>query len=301
MRLQTIVAYIISGVISLIVFFIILNYQLNFESKHLSNAPEAIGAIIAAACFYTVKIKFHDPYRNYFKSHVSEKVFDLLAPTLSYKPNSCVDRGLYLASGLFRNRIDIYEGDDHFSGMIGQTRVEFSEVHAQYKVRTRNGHRYVTSFRGIFFCADFNKEVLGQTYVLPDYAERWFGALGRMLQQASPKKHAPELIRLENPDFEKHFVVYGTSQSEARSFLTPDMMSRLLNLQKRLGTKLYVSILRSRIYLALDFGRDLFEVPLWSPALKFENIQKMATLLGDLMGIVDELDLNTRLWTKKVS
>lgn len=300
MRHQTLVAYFIASVISVLV-FMILHRWIGFDSKDAREAVVTLTTLVVTACFYTAKIKFQDPYRNYFKSNVSQKVFDLVAPGLRYSPSSRVDQGLFFASRLFRNRIDLYHGDDHFTGMVGKTRVEFSEVHSQYKVRTRRGHRYVTSFKGIFFCADFNKHVSGETYVLPDYAERGLGVVGRMIQNANPNRHAPELIRLENPDFEKHFVVHGTSQTEARYCLTPDMMLRLLNLQKRFGTKLYVSILGSRINLALAFRGDLFEAPLWSPALKFQNIQKMATLLDDLLGIVHELDLNTRIWTKKAA
>ena len=66
---------------------------------------------------------------------------------------------------------------------------------------------------------DFNKHFNVKTYVLTDTAEKMFGFLGKKLQSMNSSRD--DLVYLENPDFEKQFVVYSSDQIEARYILSP--------------------------------------------------------------------------------
>ena len=139
----------------------------------------------------------------------------------------------YWQSDLFRLPYDRYSGDDLISGVIDRTDFRCSELHTEYKeVTYRDGKRHetwVTIFRGLFFHADFNKHINGNTYIEPDNAERLFGSWGRKLQGSNKGK----LVKLEDPEFEKLFVVFSTDQVEARYILTPAIMHALVELRKR--------------------------------------------------------------------
>ena len=63
---------------------------------------------------------------------------------------------------------------------------------------------------------------------------------------------------MDDPEFEKHFVVYGSDQIEARYILTHAMMKRLLDFQKRSKAKLYVAFVGERIILAVATSHDHF-------------------------------------------
>ncbi len=58
-----------------------------------------------------------------------------------------------------------------------------------------------------------------------------------MGKEKTNAKHYGELIKLENPEFEKIFSVYGSSQQEARYVLTPTMMEAIVNVYKTCNLK----------------------------------------------------------------
>ena len=67
--------------------------------------------------------------------------------------------------------------------------------------------------------ADFNKNFQGRTIILPDFAQNAFGDfIGSWLQSKNQARE--ELVKMDNPDFEKEFVVYSNDQIEARYILS---------------------------------------------------------------------------------
>ena len=65
-----------------------------------------------------------------------------------------------------------------------------------------------------------------------------FGRLGRKLQSLNVFRG--ELIRLEDPEFESHFVVYGSDQIEARYILSTSLMARITDFKEKTGKKIYL-------------------------------------------------------------
>lgn len=144
--------------------------------------------------------------------------------------------------------------------------------------------------------ADFNKNFSGTTYVLPDTAEKLFGSFGQSLQKFSGRG---DLVKLENQEFEKRFVVYGSDQVEARYILTPAIMEAMVNLAGRFGNSVYFSFVDSRIYFARSFSHGLFEPNLFRSGVNFNDAKEMFELFGMISILVQELNLNTRIWTKE--
>ena len=114
------------------------------------------GVLVYGFMGWLVKASYHDPYTKYYKANVAKKVFELIAPDLQYSPQSYVSQDLYRRSKIFSREVNIYKGDDRLSGKIGDTLLEFSELHTQRRVRSGKRTHYETIFRGIFFVADFN-------------------------------------------------------------------------------------------------------------------------------------------------
>ena len=180
--------------------------------------------------------------------------------------------------------------------------MKFSEMHAEYKTETTDskGRRHTqwhTIFKGLFFIGDFNKHFSGKTVVLPDTAERLFGLLGKTLQ--SVFKHSGELIKLEDPEFEKHFVVYGSDQVEARYILSTSLMKRITDFRSKHGKPVYVSFVRSCVHVAVTTGKNMFEPRILRSLLDFEMAEDYLEDLEFALGIVEDLNLNTRIWTKR--
>ncbi len=240
-------------------------------------------------------------YVSNFKNIVMTNLVQFINPNLAYDAHHHVSIEDYTQSGLFKRSYDRYQGDDHVTGLIGQTHIEFSELHTEYKtVSHRKGRRretWHTIFRGLFFMADFHKEFKGVTYVLPDKAESLFGSMGSLLQ--SHNKSHGELMKMDDPEFEKAFVVYGTDPIEARYILSNSLMKRIIDFKKKRPHSLHIGFINSRMIIALSYPRPLFEPNLYKSLLEFEEINAFLEDLMLAIGLVEDMNLNTRIWTKK--
>lgn len=247
-------------------------------------------------------------YKRRFKSRVIKPIVEFIDPNLRYRAEGCIPRSTFLGAGIFRTGIDRYEGDDLVSGQISDpesgsaTDIEFSELHAEYKTtRTDSkGNRrteWHTIFKGLFFSADFNKHFGGETYVLTDVAEKNFGWLGQKLQEWN-RQHG-EVVKLEDAEFEREFAVYAEDQVEARYILTPALMRRLLDFRLQSEKQVQFSFVGSRVYVAIPFVEDLFEPRLFRTVVDFGPIQSYFENLALAIGLVEDLNLNTRIWTKE--
>lgn len=241
-------------------------------------------------------------YVSDFKQRIIGKLIPFLEPGLQYFPQEYIQKEHFRQSDLFRQHIDRYRGEDLVHGRAGKTDLVFSEVHAEYKTQTRD-HKgrtqthWHTIFKGLFFIADFNKHFHGQTLVLPDTAEKMFGRFGQMLQ--SWNKMRGQLIKLEDPEFEKEFVVYGDDQIEARYILSTSLMQRIMDFKQRTKSQICISFTGSKVYVAVPMQKDLFEPKFFSSVADFAPIREYVEDLALAVDIVDDLNLNTRIWTKE--
>ena len=234
--------------------------------------------------------------KDKYKQEIIKEMVNFIDPSLTYNSTSFISQHEFSNSKIFIRNIDRYRGDDLVVGNLGKTEVQFSELNAQYETTDKDGRsRYVSIFNGIFFIADFHKDFVGETIVLPDRAEKLFGKLGTIFQKMNISR--PDLVKLENPDFEKAFVVYGTDQVEARYILTPALMERIMDFQKKSG-KIYLSFLHSKVYIAISLSKNLFEPPLLRSMLNYKLVEDYFKYLMLIVNIVEDLDLNTRIWSK---
>jgi hypothetical protein len=255
-------------------------------------------ALIASVVIGTLAFKFIGKgYKREFKHRIIGKIVQFLDPQLSYQPDGLIDKYTFKASKLFKHHIDRYKGEDLVCGRVGKTEIMFSELHAEYKSGSGKNQSWHTIFKGLFFIADFNKHFRGQTVVLPDTAEKLFGGLGKMLQEWNVSR--ADLIKLEDPEFEQEFVVYADDQVEARYILSTSLMQRILDFKRKTGNKIYLSFTGSRVYVAVPMTKNMFEPKYFSNMDKFDPIFDYYCDLAFAVGIVDDLNLNTRIWTKE--
>jgi len=240
-------------------------------------------------------------YRQEFKTRVIKKLVEYVDPHLAYTPDNFLGQDMFEESGLFSKKPDAYDGGDLIEGTLEKTRIAFSEVHAQYRTTTTDGQGHMrtqwhTIFKGVLFVADFNKAFRSRTFVLPDTAEQLLGSFGQKLQALNPERN--QLIKLENPEFERAFVVYGDDQIEARYILSPALMDRILHYQQRTGEELRLSFVGGCVYVAIPSAQNLFEPNILSTVLERGRLKEYLARLELTTDIVEELNLNTRIWGK---
>jgi len=267
--------------------------------SEIDFAPLLLGLFV----IIVAKKMMSKDFTSEFKNNIIEPLIKHIDENLSYSKDRYVAKCHFKDSYIYKTSIDSYHGNDLIEGTINGVKLQFSDVHAEHETKTEDedGHddsSLETIFQGLFLRAEFNKNFKGRTVILPDKAEKRFGKLlGSWLQ--SKNMNRSDLVKMDNNEFEKHFVVYGTDQVEARYILTHSMMDRLLEYTKRVSVPLNISFNKNHIYLALEYNKDLFEPTVFSSLLKYELIKEYASTLELAVSIVEELKLNEKLWSKQ--
>ena len=284
--------------ISLLVTLVVLS----FFSIFTGAAALFILPFAAAIVFLIARFFLSKDYAQEFKEKIIQLIVKFIDPSLEYESAGFIAECVFMGSQIFKISPDRYRGDDFVSGVLGKTQISFSELHAEYKTETRDSQgrtqtQWHTIFKGLFVIADFNKNFQGTTVVLPDTAERLFGHLGKMLQSWNIMRG--QLIQLEDPEFEKLFAVYGDNQVEARYILSTSLMKRIVDFKKKSGRQIYLSFVGSKVFVAISYIRNLFEPRVFRTLLDFAPMQEYFGDLELALGVVDDLNLNTRIWSKQ--
>lgn len=272
-----------------------------------ANIFVLVGLGISLAYIYNYL--FSDFVDN-FKSSVIKKIVSFIDEGLVYSRNGCVSESYLIQSGIFTRIPSRTNGEDLVSGIIGSTRIEFSDLHAEYRTEywdydleyygndsretdwlgRRRTNTYHTLFRGLFFVAHINRRFCARTVVLPDLAESLLGGIGSKLQSLNMKRGP--LVKMDDPEFERSFVVYSDDQREPRVILDADMMKRIMELKNRVARKIYLSFTGSMVCVAVSSQRNFLEPKIFRTLLDYNLFEDYFKYLSVAIGIVDGLGLN---------
>lgn len=268
-------------------------------------APLFLALIVGYVLWYIYKV-------NPLKKNLADQFYKEIVPHIIseflseayFQPHNYITERDYFSSHLFRRSTDKYEGRNLIKGFLGQTSMLFSNLHTQYKTTSTNSKgqtqtRWHTIFKGVFLIADSNKNFNGEIYILPDTAERMLGGIGRWMQEKFGSTGKGEMIYMEDPNFEKRYVVYATNPIEARYILTPSMQEYFIELSNTYGKDcVHASFINGKLYLALSGYFKLFTLNT-NKSLKDELTTKYyVENLVRILSAVEILDLNTRIWNK---
>lgn len=149
-------------------------------------------------------------------------------------------------------------------------------------------------FLGMFVVMDFNKDLKGTTVILPDKIEGKIGYLAKIVQSLNFGRD--ELVNLEDPEFEKEFVVYSTDQIEARYILSTSFMERVTALKRKINRSIMLSFHKDKIYVAVRHPYGFFSLPENKNLVISNALELFYEDITTAMGIVEDLDLNTNIW-----
>lgn len=262
-----------------------------------------VGGVIGnLVSYYGIYSKKLANFKESVKRDVIGGIVKGISPELNYNSKQGISRNIFKHSDIFKSRINRYKTEDRIWGLVGSTDIEMAEIKAERKETSRdsNGNtktKYVTVFEGIFMVADFHKHFHGTTHVLPDIAESMFGWLGRKMQSMNWSRG--EVAHMEDPDFEKAFVVYTDDQVEARYILSTSLMRRMLDLKKRFGSQVAFAFKESKVYIAISSKDNYFEPSYKKSLIERGNIEFFYKEVTCCLDIVEDLNLNTRIWSKQ--
>lgn len=225
----------------------------------------------------------------YYKHDIIAHMVCAFCDNARFTPESGIAESVFCSSDLF-SRPDRYHTEDLLEGRIGSTDFCCAEVHAEERCTRTDGKghtRYYWRdlFKGFIFVADFHKDFQGVTTVCRD----------SLIKLCFGKTR----VRLENPDFEKVFDVYSSDQVEARYLLTPSMMERLLQVERSFGGGISLCFRNSKVLIAIPDSKNHFEASIWHSMADLNAVKAEFTTIRLLTGIVQELQLNMRIWSKE--
>jgi len=266
--------------------------------KQLSLDILFLFAVFILAGMKFIYSYFVDEYSVDFKNKIIAPLINEIDNNLDYSPHLHIPTAEFNRSKLFSDRPDRVSGNDYVHGKIDDIPILFSDFYAEKKhTNSRNKESWEKIFQGLFIISEFPKNFHAQTIVLPDSAQKFFGNLiGNWLQANNFSRD--ELVKMDNSEFEKEFVVYSTDQIEARYILTPRLMQKLLSYKKRVKHPLYISFIGGKIYMAIEYNNDMFEPAIFRSLLEYKIAMDYIQTLHLAIGVVEELKLNQKLWSK---
>ena len=258
-----------------------------------------VPGLIVAVVVYTqmmngVKLKY--------KKLVVPSMLKEIDPGLAYNPSGCIPKEDFRRSKIFSERIDCYAGEDLVYGSYKGIPIRFSELKVQEAHHNGKTTTYETFFQGVFMIADFNKDFKYSHWVLPDIAEAAFGQVFGNFMQKLKLPGRGHMTRMEDPVFEKKFVVYTEDDIEARYILTPKLMHTMVSLTERFrkgASRIAFAFMDSNVYVAIPISgsRDLFEMPSQGD-LGEAAARKTQEELREILSVFDVMELDLRLWSK---
>ncbi|OJJ23497.1 hypothetical protein BKI52_03805 [marine bacterium AO1-C] len=267
------------------------NFLMAIDSwAFLSALMLATGVIYVSSLAHQAQ---RQAYHKKYKRYIVRPIAECIDPDWRYEAFKGIDSKQFKASKLFPLGYDIYQSDDLISGWIGQTDFQCADVHIQ-RFQKLNGIRSV--FQGLFFHADFHKHFRGRIFVSPDFTKGRWGNAGTFIQKNFVGQG--QLVKMENLEFERLFMVHATHSTEARYVLTPIIMEAMVKLRQFYDSPIYFSFIGTRMYCAIDFEEELFEPSIYRSAVNYRDIQFIYALLKMNKIIVEQMQLNTRIWTK---
>ena len=291
LRYRVVIIGLIYSLVAFSLAFFIFDQHINLEIL----AFFGFGYVGVGAFIYKFLIK---DYTYEFKEKIIRPLITAIDDNLNYSPTLHLPQEHFNRSKLFTSSPDRVNGNDYVHGKIDNIKIQFSDFHAEKRHKDNKGRTsWRTIFRGLFIVSEFNKHFHGSTVVLPDTAQSSFGDfIGNWLQ--SNNFGRDELVKMDDVEFEKEFVVYSTDQVEARYILTHTLMQKLLNYKKRSKHPVHVSFTSKNIHIAIEYNKDLFEPSVFHSLLKYKIAMEYVSTLHLAIGIVEELKLNQKLWSK---
>lgn len=247
-----------------------------------------IGIVLAGGIWYWLGEPARD-YRSQYKWNLLPHVAREFG-NFEYSQKGGIKIERMKPSGLIPVH-DRYGHEDHFTGVHDGVGIEFCEAKLAIQRGSGKNRQYRLLFQGLFVILEMNRPFSSHTILRRDgKGFGWFSKFKNL-----------ERVRLEDPEFERQFEVYGNDQVEARVLLTPALMERLKGLEQSVGAKHFECAFYQNSLLimmahagAMEPGGLLEPGPLSQSAEDRDALQRIAQEFEQICGIVSELKLNER-------
>lgn len=259
----------------------------------------SLGAIISMGLFdFCVICLIYDKINSKFKNKIKQTFIPKIIQTLGEihwnTDETIISDTIIEKSKLFES-YNVRSNDDTFEGKYNGIEFKVSETNLSYESGSGDKRTVSTVFNGIIILIDSNKETKAHTII-----ETKVKAIQKIIKEISlsvlilwfsilligngihtnnitalvvgivlplviilfifPKNQMMSM-NLEDPDFNKKYIVTTEDQIEGRYLITTGFMDRFKNLQTAFGTKnVKCAFFDNKIMFALHTNKDFFEL-----------------------------------------
>jgi Protein of unknown function (DUF3137) len=233
--------------------------------------------VVAIAVAFVLLFVFEgNRFQNRFRQQFVPMVLGFFGTNFKFSSEASIHKNHLINSEFVPSGFHDFEAANKISGFVQGRFIQIS----QFDIRKDKA----AYFEGTWFTAEFNKNFFGRVLVY----------------SGSNFYSSYERVKLEDPEFERHFQVFATNQVEARYILSTSMMARLLMLRKKLKREISVSFSEDQVHLLIH-GLKILEPPLSHSVLGMEFVHGYLEQIDLVIGIFKDLDLQTRIWSKEES
>ena len=210
--------------------------------------PLAVVALIYSILY----VLFIRKYEVQFKKGFRESVIDKLLKNMGYDLKLNIEKPLMQSEflkGKLYTSFNVFKPEELFEGNIDNRPVKFSEILLQTKSRRRT----YNVFRG--FYANFNyglNEDLVIDVIQDDSRDSAFW------QKMNLERDS--LVKVNDQDFEKKYVVYSNQPDLATDLLTPKFINELSTLSEYVNNTIYFAIRNGSVHICYNDGIDHFVI-----------------------------------------
>lgn len=249
----------------------------------------AIGALLPIIGLRKRWLEAQWAYTAAYKRDIVGTLIAAFDSSWTYDPDRGLPYRTYEASDIALVPFDGYHSEDGISGVRDGRAFQCVEIHTEAWRGRGHNRDLVTVFRGLFMTVALELHHDARVIALADTAEKSYGPLiGNLLQRWNLTRDP--LVRLEDPMFEREFVVYASDRTAAHLLLNPVMMARLTALRRRTDRSVSIAFSGGLVTMAVGMDRDLFE-PSFGAVPSKQDVETLLSVLSLVTTLIDSMPM----------
>ena len=246
---------------------------------------------------YAIGAKKINAYKDRFKQKIISTIVSSISPDISFQSNAHISENEFNQSSLF-GRYNRYHGEDLLAGKYDKTNFRLSEL----KVKKVEGHGKDRKERKIFwrsvYDCRFQQKLFRNNLCVSGLCRRTDGAMA--LVQHFKNFHPKENWFIwKTPHLKNCSRFLVQTRFEARYLLTVNMLRNITRMKKKFDKPMYMAFKNNNLYTAISTTNNYFESSSDTSALDREMFRRLYQEVQLCLSIIDELNLNRRLWSKQ--
>ena len=232
---------------------------------------------------------------NEYKQMLVAPLMKSIDSRLQYKPNGKINEKEFQNSSLFKHS-QHYESEHLISCPLSNKTVTMAYINAYTSTQGIDEDDVDSEqiiFSGLFTTIKSSRKIKGKVCVFPDFAQKHLGFVGEGVQNSKYKRL--NKVRLDDPRFEKEFLVYASDQITANYILTHTVMEALTSVAQKERKNLSISFVDDKIYIAISMSNGFFQHNITEKYSDFSTISESLKSFYLVMNILQVIEKHHEL------